>query len=88
MEALESLLVSEGWQVFFNHFLTEWGPAQFRAKVRQALSRARNKAEGEDYVAQVESATNAVETLLHWPEERIKQLKQAKPEVPYSVTHL
>lgn len=86
MEDLEGLMAHQGWRRFWERSQADWGPEQYRARVHQALAAVasddRQEQAAKETVFQIDAAFRAVETLVRWPAERVKALRQKleKPE--------
>jgi hypothetical protein len=77
---LDNLLKSNGWLRFLAQCKKEWGPTPYAARLEQAVT-------GEDAHARLQAliaSHRAINALLTWPSERIKQLdeKVARESMP------
>lgn len=83
LDALQTLLASDGWQLFVTMADAAHGDAASVRQIDQALGRVdRGDSEAQqDTVTQIRAASRAVQRLLSAPKERIAHLKaeKAKP---------
>lgn len=85
LEELESLLASPGWRNFLRYSQADWGPETYRRKVQQALGLVPDRPRAEDHVLQIEAAARAVERLLAWPEQRVRELRAKQESRPQAL---
>lgn len=77
IDALEALLASPGWQLYYERAKAEWGPSACWRKVKEQ--------NGE--LAKVDYTNEQVGQLLEWPAQELMRLKrqvQPAPELTFS----
>ncbi len=78
--SLRELVQTQGWQLFKTHAKHEWGPEGFGRRMHEALS---SIPKGPDRVyelaaaaEQAEATLRAINAIMAWPEEQIRQLSE------------
>lgn len=81
-EDLDALTRSDGWRLFSEYCLSEWGPAgtRFHSAVKTAADHT-NDADATAQLRQIIVAQREIQKLLAWPAERLKYLTQSEPEL-------
>ena len=76
-EALERLTTSQGWQVFYQHVLSEWGMtgAAYMSELDKALAMTDNNAAASQ-ARQIRSGQKAIMALMGWPAREAARLKR------------
>lgn len=71
IRALKDLRACDGWQVFTTNARDQWQGEKFVGRLKVAM-RATPNAES---VKEVFAGREAIESLLNWPEQRLKKLE-------------
>lgn len=80
LDALQSLVESEGWRLWLEWYEKEWGDIAFATKVAAAISGADTPTQAQHALSLLQQTTvarKAVLGLKDWPAFRIQQLKRA-----------
>ena len=77
LEALHTLVQSDGWTVFKAHVDREYGPEACIRQIDTALATVErgDRDAAEETVTQIRARAKAAQALASWPEQRIKYLK-------------
>jgi hypothetical protein len=77
-QALEDLLMSDGWRVYKEHVAIAWGPAACEQALRDAKQNS-DPAEWPFESVRILDSFAGMRAELTWPEKRHEALKAAKP---------
>lgn len=78
-EDLDALVHSDGWRMFRDHVVSEWGTGGHRF-LKGVKDAADNTTPGAtEQLRQIIVAQREIDRMLGWPDERLKQI--SKPEL-------
>jgi hypothetical protein len=82
IDDLQQFVQSPGYARFKTFFEDAWGDSACIARIDRALTELKpGDQDAEDLtVLQIRAAAREIRKLVHWPEQRIDQLKGAKPK--------
>jgi len=86
LESLEAFLGSDGWRLFHQHLVDEWGPhgARFQQAYKAALAQQATTQDAEaalNRLRAVAMVQSELEKLILWPLERIRAIQQQAPTI-------
>ena len=80
-EVLEAFLSSPGWALFQQHVGDDWGPKAYAARLKSAVSHARQIGkDASQAIELVDAANDAIGEAMRWPAEEVMRLKRLEPE--------
>src|SRR3954463_2851104 len=79
IEALDHLVGSPGWLLYWEHVKGEWGANghQYQAQLDAALNLVDNDA-ADSQARQIRSAQKVIASLMEWPKEELARLRRAE----------
>lgn len=84
LDAWRDLLKSSGFQLLRLRARTEWGAEGYGRKMKHAVEKARTDGTDRELaIDKVDAASDAVNVLMSYPEERIGQLTEAVIKKPF-----
>lgn len=88
-EALEALLLSEGWRAYVAAMQTQWSPASYEKAIRDAMKTAEPGTDITPIVGQINATYSGMRQMLNWPQERLRVLKgeTVKRSDPFAWAH-
>ena len=85
-DALEALLASVGWRVFYEHVMAEWSAsACWRRAVKEIGFGASDIASGVEIMGKVSYTNEEVGKLMRWPADELARLRRAEQQPEASI---